>query len=147
VASASAKVSKTGDYQVSYYGKTDFGVPNEVRYTVSTTVRKVHVPVIVPSGELKVVSAAKGLTVTFPLEGGLLIRAGKEFKTKGSAVLEHKMTGNTLTVQIVHEARSADSGLLHHRQEFRQDLVFYTCLIVIFLCLFFIIVKVTEFSL
>jgi hypothetical protein len=147
VSSASLKAAKVGEYTVSYYGQTDFGVPNEVRYTVSSTVRKVHVPVIVPADELKVVGTSKGLTVTFPAEGGVLIRAGRKFKSKGSAFLEHKKTGNGLTVHIVHEAGSADSGLLHHRQGFRQDLVFYGCLIVIFLSIFFIIIKVTDFSL
>jgi hypothetical protein len=104
----------------------------------------VHVPVIVIGSEMKVVSTDRGLGVSFPVGGGVLVTAETKFRTQGLVVLEHVKTGCRLKIEIVHESLTSDSGLLHKRVGFRQDLLFYACLIAMFVGLFFIVVRIAD---
>lgn len=145
VESQQTKLSLKTGFVVAYYGTVDFGVPNQMRVAVSATNRKVVIPVKTKSNDLKI-EKPQGLIVSFPPEGGLIIRAEESFKTKGLVSLEHKATGEKVQIEVVHESASQDeSPIIHSRDSsFAQSLIFYFCVVMLFFCVFIFIVFVTN---
>ena len=145
VYSETSSISFSVEAQISYIGTVDFGVPNNLKFTVTPTKRKIEIPILPKQSELNVESST-GLTVDFEPQLGIIIRADDRFTKSGFVKLEHIETGETVTIEVIHESSPSQQQPVLHTRDFKlsQDLIFYTSLITLFASIFFIILKVTS---
>lgn len=143
VSSETTKLQKSTEFVIEYTGTINFGMPNRNKVIVTDTNRKVHLPIIVPVEELRIVTP-RGLTADTTMASkspGIVIRADDSFKTSGIVIIEHKATGERVQVEIIHESTTGGDSAVIHQREFQVtgDIKFYICLVALFVTVFFIV--------
>lgn len=146
VSSESSNLRLTSEAPITYIGNIDFGVPNEMKFTVSDTKRKVEVPVKLHYTEVDVQSPKNIDVEWLPNDVGIVIRVDETFRTQGTVILEHKESGEKVTIDIVQESSPNEEKSLYHKREFKlsKEILFVLALIAMFLSILFIIILLTS---
>lgn len=130
---------------IPYIGIVDFGIAKENEYYINDLKRKVEVPIKPSFDEISIEQCPKDIRIDPNPSGGIVIRAEEKFKQTGVIVLQHKETGETVKIIIIHDNQAYTESAFHNRTfGFNQNMLFFLAIITLYSSIYFIIFLCTS---